>query len=198
LQVAAEEAEQNDAKIAFASFALRTVESRPALGQQALAAQPAQASTPVVPAAAPQAPAGLISVPAQQHFALAITADRPAYKVGEKVTLTVTTQQACNLTVVDVTPAGEVRTLFPNPATPSNAIGAQDAVLVAGGTSANTLLVSGPAGTEQILAICSTDAAPVTPGPSGDRVALARDLELVAARPAGTTAIASLTFSVQP
>lgn len=208
LQVVAEQAAESDAKVVFSNFTLHTVGSRlPAAGQQQTpvvapsqgpAAQSGPAATTILPVATPQASASLISVPPQQPFPLLLAADKPAYKVGEKVTLAVTTLQACNLTVMDVTPSGQVRTLFPNQTTPNNAMQALQTVLVAGGPSAISLPVSGPAGTEQILAICTTDAAPFSPHEGGDRAALTRDLSVVAARPAGATAMASLTFTVQP
>lgn len=204
LQVVSDQTAQSDTKIVFANFTLRTVGSRlpAAAAQQTLVVVPAQGATPaattVLPVTTPQAPANLINVPAHQPFPLLLAADRPAYKIGEKVTLAVTTLQACNLTVMEVTPAGQVRTLFPNQTTPNNAIAALQTVLVAGGPSAISLPVSGPAGTEQILAICATESTPLSPQAAGDRAALTRDLAVVAERPAGATAMASLTFTVQP
>lgn len=208
LQVVADQVAQNDAKIVFSNFTLHTVGSRlpAAPAQQTLvvvpgqgtAGQPAPAATTTLPVVTPQTSAALISVPAQQPFPLLLAADKSTYKVGEKVTLAVTTLQACNLTVMDVTPSGQVRTLFPNQTTPNNAVAALQTVLVAGGPSAVSLPVSGPAGTEQVVAICTTDAAPISSQPANDRMALTRDLAVVATRPAGATAMASLTFTVQP
>lgn len=202
LQIVSEQAAQSDTTIVFANFTLRTVESRlPAASEQQTLVVPGQGATPpatVLPVTAPQTPTSLISVSAQQPFALLLAADKPAYKIGEKVTLAVTTLRACNLTVMEVTPTGRVRVLFPNQATPNNAIAALQTVLVAGGPSAISLPASGPAGTEQILAICATDSTPISPEPAGDRAALTRDLAIVTQRPAGAPAVASLTFAVQP
>ncbi len=203
LQVVSDQAAQSDTKIVFANFTLRTVGSRlPATAaQQTLVVLPGQAApapTAVLPVTAPQAPATLISIPAQQPFPLLLAADKPAYKIGEKVTLAVTTLEACNLTVMEVTPSGQVRTLFPSQTTPNNAVAALQTVLVAGGPSAISLPVSGPVGTGQIVAICATDAAPISAQAPGDRAALTRDLAVVAQRPAGNTSMASITFSVQP
>jgi len=203
LQVVSDQAAQNDTKVVFANFTLRTVGSRlpAASAQQTLVVVPGQAvpaPTAVLPVTAPQAPANLISIPAQQPFPLLLAADKPSYRIGEKVTLAVTTLEACNLTVMEVAPSGQVRTLFPNQTTPNNAVAALQTVLVAGGPSAISLPVSGPVGTEQIVAICATDAASVSAQVPGDRAALTRDLAVVAQRPAGNTAMASITFSVQP
>lgn len=201
LQVAADEAGQSDNKISLANFTLRTVGSRlaPTPGQQTLVIVPGQGAAPttLLPVTAPQQSAGLINVPAQQPFPLLIAVDKPAYRIGEKVTLAVTSLQSCNLTVLDVTPAGQVRTLFPSQTNPNNAVGANQTVLVAGGSSPVSLNVAGPVGTEQILAICSTDAAPIQQQAGGDRAALFRDLAVVANRPAGSTATASIAFAVQ-
>jgi len=208
LQVVADQAAQNDAKIVFSNFTLHTVGSRLAAApaqqtavvrpDQGPAERPAPAATMTLPVATPQGSAALISVPIQQPFPLLLAADKSTYKIGERVTLAVTTLQACNLTVIDVTPSGQVRTLFPNQTTPNNAVSVLQTVLVAGGPSAVSLPVSGPAGTEQLLAVCTTDAAPISPQPAGDRTALTRDLAIVASRSAGVTAMASLTFTVQP
>jgi hypothetical protein len=203
-------ADQGDTRIALVNVPLRTIGSRGAAAStliivpgQTPAPQLAAATT-LVPVAFPQpqppAPV-LVSIPAQQPFPLLIALDRPSYRVGDRITLAVTAVQACNLTVLDFTTSGQVRTLFPNAATPSNAVGAMQTVLVAGGPSAVVLPVSGPAGIEQIVAMCSTDgAAAMTPPAafSTDRAAVLRDLTVVAARPAGTTAMASATFTVQP
>lgn len=189
MQIVDEQAAQNDTKVVFANFALHTVGKRLTNAPQTLVVVPGQ---PV-----PVATASLISVPAQQPFPLLLAADKSAYKIGEKATLAVTALQACNLTVMEVIPSGQVRNLFPNQTNPSNAVAAMQTVLVAGGSSAAPLTVSGPVGTEQILAICSTDAGVATQ-PPGDRAALARDLAVVAERPTSATAMASVTFTIQP
>src|SRR5262249_41130975 len=134
----------------------------------------------------------------QQPFSLLMAIDRSYYRVGDKLTLSVTPLQACNLTVLDFATSGQVRTVFPNPATPNNLISALQTVLIAGGPSAVTFPVTGPAGTEQLMAICSTDQAPSSLATPGDRAAVMRDLAVVASRSPGATAMASVTFTVQP
>jgi hypothetical protein len=195
LQVVADQATQGDTRIAWQNVPLRTIAGRaaPALivipGQQA-------AAMPVLPAAP------LAAVPAQPPLLIAL--DRPSYRIGDRVTIAVTAVQPCNLTVLDFATSGQVRTLFPSPAAPGNVVGAMQTVLMAGGPSAITLPVSGPPGTEQIVAICSTDAAPAMASYSpsyslgADRAAVMRDLTVAAARPAGVAAFASATFTVQP
>ena len=187
LTVVANAPAQADNKIATGNFAIYTVAGR------------ASATTilPVVGAGG----GGLINIPADQPFPLLLASDKRAYRVGEKVTLALTTLQACTLTVLDVTPAGRISTIFPNATTPNNKVEANQTVLVAGGSSAIALPVSGPAGLEQVVAICSTDANAPAFNAAGDRTLVQRDLSVVAAnagKPGGATAMASITFAVAP
>jgi hypothetical protein len=213
LQVAADQTEgQSDTKVALVNFALHTVSSRvpaaPALIIVPSQAQaPVPAATTLLPVVFPQPPApapapapARVSIPAPQPFPLLVAVDRPSYRVGEKVALAVTTTQTCNLTVLELSASGQMRTLFPNETTPNNAVGGLQTVLVAGGPSAVSIRAAGPAGTEQILAICSADAAPMimAANAGGDHAALMGDLALVSSRPAGATAMANVTFAVQP
>lgn len=201
LQLVGRTAAQNRAEIVFVNFALYSVAGRrPSLPEtSAPGRRPDAESAPLIlPAAAPQAPAPLVPVPPRQPFPLLIAVDKPDYRLGDAVTLAVTTLQPCNLTVIDIAPSGRVRTLFPSETTSNNAVGAQQTVLVAGGSSATALRVSGPGGTEQILAICTTEPVPIRALADGDRIGLARDLAVVTARPAAATSIASVTFTVQP
>ena len=204
LQVMGDQAAaQSETKVALTNFALRTTNNRASVVPTLIVvpgqvAAPAPAPAIVLPVVVASAPApvtvsnlapqpGTLSLgsAAQQPFALLLAADRPAYRVGEKVTLAVTAAQACNLTVLDISTSGQVRTLFPSQATPNNAVGAMQTVLVAGGPSPVALPIAGPAGTEQILAVCSTEPT------SGDAAANAQ-------RTAGATAMASVAFTVQP
>jgi hypothetical protein len=150
----------------------------------------------------------LISIPWQQPFPLLVAVDKPIYRIGERVTLAVTSLQACNLTVLDVTTSGAVRVLFPNQVVQNNAVGANQTVLIAGGISNVTMQVGGPPGTEQIVAVCSTDRVPILTRTidlaqlfptAGEQTEVARDLSVAAAsRPAGSTAMATTSFAVQP
>jgi hypothetical protein len=82
--------------------------------------------------------------------------------------------------------------------TSGNAVAALQTVVIAGGPSAISLPASGPAGVEQVVAICSTDASPIYPQPASDPLALSHDLAVIASRPTGMTSMASVTFTVQP
>lgn len=230
-----------DGKIAIENFSLTTVASRTAAEPVVLASAPAApapapaAATPAVlavavpaagavPAAVPAAQgtgtllpvvtpsAAPLLPPAVHAFPPLLAVDRPSYKVGEHVTLAVTSMQACHLTVLDVTPAGTVRVLFPNRVTPNDAVGAMQTVLVSGSPSPVTLTAAMPAGTETVMALCATDASPIVAAVAaqgaaqgadvfplaGDRAEVARNLSLAGSRPDGTLSTASLSFAVAP
>ncbi len=207
LEVVANEPAEN--KIAIENFTLRTIASRADKGPSAviiIQGQTAPSPTATLPVVVPQA-AGAIILPTQQAFPLLLAVDKSAYKIGERVTLAVTPLQACYLTVLDLTTSGAIRVVFPNKVTPNNSVAANQTVLVAGGISPVSLLATGPAGNEQVVAICSTDRTPVLKremdsaqlfSPAGERDEVARDLSVVANRPAPSTSFASVVFAVQP
>jgi len=209
LDVVANDASAGERKIAIENFTLRTIANR-ADNAPAVVIVPSQTAqgpaATTLPVVTPQA-SGHLTVPSQQPFPLLLAVDRPAYKVGDWVTLAVTSLQACNLTVLDVTTAGTIRVVFPNQVVQNNAVAANQTVLIAGGTSPVALQVAGPAGTEQLIAVCSTDSAPVLAQkidlaqmfpPAGERADVTRDLSVVSSRPAGSTAFATASFTVQP
>lgn len=204
LQVVADAPAPADTKISFTNLALYTISSRAPAAPQAIVIipdQPAPAPDAAPTAAPPVAPSALrVTIPADQPFPLLLAADKASYKIGEKATIAVTSLQACNLTVLELTTAGQARTLYPNAAAPNGAVSALQTVFVAGGPSANALQLAGPAGSEQILAICATNEGASLPAQkadaSADAAAVSRDLAVVAAH-AGT-AIASITIAIQP
>jgi Domain of unknown function (DUF4384) len=204
-----------DRKLDIENFMLRTVANRAGDNSSVViipnpnpnpSANPAAQSPAVLPVVTPQT-GGLLNVPAQHPFPLLLAVDKPGYRIGEKVTLAVTSLQACYLSVLDVTTSGTIRVLFPNQITQNNAVAANQTVLIAGGASPVALQVTGPAGTEQIVAVCSTDQSPVLShktdlaqlfSPAGERSDVLRDLSVVASRPAATTSFATAAFTVQP
>ena len=211
---------QGDSRIAIQNYTLKTVAFRPdALGLGTVGlnpvglnpvviipGQPGQAAFPtLMPVVAP-ALNGAITIPEQQPFPLLVAVDKPSYRVGERVTLAVTSLQACNLTVLIVTSSGAVRVLFPNQMAQNNFIAANQTALIAGGMSNVTMQAGGPGGTEQIVAVCSTDQRPILTQRidlaqmfplAGERSEVARDLSIAATRPAGTTSIATTSYLVQ-
>jgi hypothetical protein len=207
----------DDRRIIIANRGIRTVPVRTAaLGNAApvLSVLPAgaQQTGVTVMAAAPTGSvqttgAGLSVAPARNPFPLLVATDKPAYRVGERVTLAVTTLQACYLTVFDVNAAGQARVIFPNQQTRNNAIGAAQTVLVSGGSSPAALEARAPVGAGAVVAVCSTDSTPVSSikaadggmefADAGTIDVVNRDLAVVANRPAGSTAIAMVPVTIE-
>jgi hypothetical protein len=162
----------------------------------------------------PQAPmppqqnmsAGLLP-PINNPFPLLIATDKNTYRVGERVTLAITSFTACALSVFDVSASGQARLVFPNKTMSANAIPAMQMTMLSGGSSPVTIDVRGPAGPGSLIAICSTDPTPTTviaadqtnmftmiPSLDG----LRQDFALLARRPPGSTSVSSISVSIQP
>ena len=88
---------------------------------------------------------------------LQLSADRAAYRAGEAVTFSVTTDRACHLTVLSTDEAGAT-VLFPNRWTPANRIepGATFALPEAEGGF--RILAPEGSGAERVIALCDADA----------------------------------------
>ena len=184
-----------DTYVALANFGLYTVPSRaPAAAGGVTVVIPGQAGAPT--------PVPHVETPAQQPFPLLLATDKTRYHVGEKATVAVTTTQPCTLTVLDFNAAGVVRTLYPAAGAAGAPLAANQTVFIGGG-SGPELVMTGPAGSEQLLATCTTAeaAAGGTPLPpatnaSADAVVVSRQLAVVAAKPG--TAMASTVVAVTP
>lgn len=182
-----------DTKIAVANQVIKTIPAR-IPGTQAAGAL-------IVPAV-PAGPSGAV-VPSQT-FPLLLAADKPTYKVGEKLTLAVTSLQPCHLTVVSTNSNGKARVLFPSSAMPNTQVGALQTVMISGGPAPQAVIATGPA-TETIVALCTTEPRPQSAIKAAETVvsdeekaALDRDLAVVPTRPAGTTGFAQITIAVSP
>jgi hypothetical protein len=174
---------------------------------------------PVTPPQIAQAPQPQPSMVPQQNlsagllpsinnpFPLLIATDKNTYRVGERVTLAITSFTACSLSVFDVSASGHARLVFPNKTMNASAIPAMQMTMLSGGSSPVTIDVRGPAGPGSILAICSTDPTPTTviaadqtnmftmiPSLDG----LRQDFALLARRPAGSTSVSSISVAIQP
>ena len=188
LTVVANPPAPNETLIAFANFALYTIPVRPPQTADVVVVAPAQPSL--------AAAVAHVAIPADQPFPLLLAADKTKYRIGDKPTIVVTTTQSCNLTVLEFNAAGVARTIYPTAAVSNPAIAAQQAVFVAGAPGAD-LTLTGPAGVEQVLAICTIgNAAAAMPSASADAAAAAKNLAVVAVTPG--TAMASVTLLVQP
>jgi hypothetical protein len=140
-------------------------------------------------------------------FPLLIATDKNTYRVGERVTLAITSFTACTLSVFDVSAAGQARLVFPNKTMGASAIPAMQMNMLSGGSSPVTIDVRGPAGVGNLIAICSTDPTPTTViAPDQTNIftmipsldGLRKDFALLASRPAGSTSVSSISVNVQP
>ena len=155
-------------------------------------------------AARPGAVQAPVSWP-EPMWGLQLAADRPAYRVGEAVTLHVRAASPCWLTLVNTGPSGKARVLLPNARQPRQLL-APGQVLSFPGPGLR-LAPMGPAGIETVTAICSADDRPIAPASLGfdregfgmlEAAGAARDLALTAAAPARRTAQATVGFLVTP
>ena len=166
--------------------------------------QAAAAPAPVFPA--PVAGAGW---PAQP-FALQVAADRSFYRAADPVTLMVRADQDCHLSLLNTGPGGTSRLLFPNRYQQNTLIRAGQTVVVPGVGAGVTIVPIGPAGVENVVAVCRTGDQPAIGLPGGfrtgafpeldDAAAAARNLVVVedGVQVSGGTAIASTSFVVVP
>lgn len=142
---------------------------------------------------------------APQTFPLLLATDKSTYRVGNRPTIAVTSLQACHLTVWSTNAAGQARLLFPTNSTPSDQIGAQQTLMVSGGTSAQTVVASTP-GAEILTALCTSEARSLSFGPKSatdfltgeEKAVLDRDLTAASTRTTGTYGLAQVTTVVTP
>ena len=165
------------------------------------------ASRPV--AAAPMVPAPAGTAWPAPAFDLRIATGKSAYRLGEAVSLYLSTSVPCYLTLVEVGASGQARVLLPNAAQPQNLLPAGGTVVFPAVGSGVGLTPMGPAGIGTVVAVCSTDNRPVFAGGlsygpggfavlGGDGGAVTRDLAVVSAGsdPGRRTAQATVGFLV--
>lgn len=100
--------------------------------------------------------------PAAPAFGLSLSLDRPAYRVGDTVTATLTAERDCTLTLVNINEAiNEAVVLYPNQAVPSVRLRAGQPASLPGIDSAVRLAVVGPAGSQRMIAICTEEDRPL-------------------------------------
>lgn len=152
----------------------------------------------------PTAGAVLVGAPAQT-FPLLLASDKAVYRMGERVTMAVTSLQACHLRVIGTDAAGRSRFLFPTAALPMGQIGALQTVMISGGPAPQALVAITP-GQETITALCTSDP-PSIPAPlktttdvlsADERSGFDRDLAVVPTRPTGSAGIAQISLTITP
>jgi Domain of unknown function (DUF4384) len=227
LEVTAAAPASGESKFAISNLVIKTISSRRAsnAGNSAFVVAQAANPTPAQPAPSPApvevmpqssaspsptTPSQPPSVPSptigpEQPFPLLIGADRTAYRIGQKITLAVTSFLACRLTVLDVGANGVIRVLFPNREGQNVQVQPMQTVVVSGPSSPLTLEAS-PSGQKQVVAICTADsAAPAEGGGNVEQtVAAGTPTEPVAddvpgpVKPVETTAVAAVSLSIHP
>lgn len=183
---------QGDNEVAVDNLLVRTVARR------------SPASAPV--AAAPPAGQQLALPRLRDGFPILLALDRPSYRVGDRLAMTVTATQACHLTVLNVNSRGQIRILFPNQRVQSKLIAANETVWISGGNAPVAIAAAEPAGVEQVVAVCTTepdalfrdgldfrDVFPTAP----PRAIVERDLAVVAAAPPGQVGLAATTITIE-
>ena len=163
------------------------------------------ASRPVAAAPLMPAPSG-VAWPAMGST-LRIATDKSQYRLGEPVSVYVSSAAPCYLTLVSIGSSGQARVLLPNAMQPQNLLPAIQTVVFPGAGSNLKVTPIGPPGVETVTAICSADNRPVV---VGDLVygrdgyaslavvdaSSSRDLAVVATNPARQAMHATIGFLV--
>jgi hypothetical protein len=126
---------------------------------------------------------------------LKIATDKNSYRVGENIQVAVTSDKTCYLTLINYQTNGQMVALFPNQVQTNNQIQAGQTLLFPGNNTGLTLQPKGPAGIENLVAVCNTQNTPVTPSFANKTVAV-RDLALVVNQLTNQSAQAMLGFFV--
>jgi len=88
-------------------------------------------------------------------FNIELKADKPAYRVGEFIYLTVRSTQECFLSVYDISTLGEVTQIFPNRYAADNKIQGNAVYRIPADSDRFDFEVTGPPGTERVRAVCT-------------------------------------------
>jgi len=102
-------------------------------------------------------------------FAVTLRAERESrrYRVGEKVVFSVETTRDCYLTLLNIGTSGQVKVLLPNQFQRGNLLRAGVSQRVPESGSSFEFTLSGPPGTEGVMAICALDSIPIALQPVG-------------------------------
>ncbi|MBP7335871.1 DUF4384 domain-containing protein [Niveispirillum sp.] len=172
-------------------------------------AEPKPQESKPMPVAAATPASGLLQVaPPAGSFALRLTTDRPRYRLGENVRVTVGSDRDCHLTLLDAGTSGKVTVVFPNRFQPQTLLRAGQTVSVPAAGAAFDFRAAGPAGTEALVAICRPTPEPLlgsaydftrTPFMSlGDSSLVVKDLATVMAGSTSGVGHAAVSFQILP
>ena len=94
---------------------------------------------------------------------LQLWTDAPGYEIGERMTIFFTVSKPLYVKIIDVTPAGEVMTIFPNPYQPDNHCKPGIRYQIPPPDADFALEVTPPTGTDRIKAVASEKPLPIQP-----------------------------------
>jgi hypothetical protein len=83
--------------------------------------------------------------------------DRPSYRVGENIVISVRSNQSCYLTLYDISTQGEVTQIFPNQYASNNFIEANYTYPIPDQDDTFDFEITGPGGTERVRAVCTLE-----------------------------------------
>jgi hypothetical protein len=95
--------------------------------------------------------------PQERPFTMNIGVDKPTYRVGDEVVITVRTSRTCYLTLYDISTEGEVTQIFPNQFASDNLVQGGYEYRIPTQTDRFYFEISGPPGTERVRAIGTID-----------------------------------------
>ncbi len=151
--------------------------------------------------------------PTPSAFTMEVKLDKPVYKIGEFIIISVRATRSCYLSLYDISTLGEVTQIFPNQlmAYSDNFIQGNQLYRIPAATDKFDFEISGPPGVERVRAVCTTQNVNLfqeqTAANKDDEVfpkiqvqpapfeqSLNDELKVI---PAGRWAEASVTFQVQ-
>ncbi len=88
-----------------------------------------------------------------EQFSIELKTDKPVYRVGENVTVTVRANRDCYLSLYNTSSEGEVTQIFPNTYASDNLIQAGQVYRIPTETDSFDFELEGPPGTERIRAV---------------------------------------------
>ncbi len=117
--------------------------------------------------AAPAAVAPAVAS-APDTFNLQMLVDRTEYRVGDRMSVTLTADRDCSLTLVNIEQGqNQATVLYPNRVVESVRLRAGQATVLPGADSALQLAVLGPAGPQTLVGLCSEETQPALVDVSG-------------------------------
>jgi hypothetical protein len=131
------------------------VAQRPTVPPAPIAPQPGMGAGVVVGpavAAAPAIPAPIATMPSA--FGLDVRTSKTSYRIGEELSVLVTPERNCKLTLINVAPSGQATVLYPNREQQDVSLTAGRTAFLPGADGKIRLSILGPAGNQNLVAFC--------------------------------------------